>query len=301
MDDIDRALQVAFSRVWPELQNNPDELARRFAAHAGSTYSRPLRTWSLVSRSHDTRLDARCKCCVTEYMMWDDEGPECAVEALEVTGQVVRELCKPVYIDWPGVSIDEAAARFGVNRTTIHRWAKAGRIVMDLYPRGSHRNTHRANKQIWTRSPVDPAGDLLTGPWGTIQQGLVQRIPLDWTQVVERTHKCLGTMSIMRFFRCPDCACWTTKLMLPCTIWTMLDAVGLRSTPPAACGFAPPTDHFTCWRCANLKYESAERTSHPAPGRRVNTWHRFINRISAGVLRGRDVVINEQLEDAQSG
>jgi len=282
MDDIDRALLAALGRVWPELENDPDELCRRFAAHAGPTYSRPLRTWSLVLRAHDTRLEGRCRCCVTEYMTWDEDGPECAVEALELTGEIVRELCRPVYIDWPGVSVDDAAARFGVNRTTIHRWAKAGRVVMDVYPRRSRRNTHRADRQVWTRSPIDPTGDLLTGPWNTIRQGLADRIPLEWTQVVERTHKCLGTISIMRFFRCPDCGRWTTKLLLPCSIWTMLQALDLCERLPGA------ADHFTCWRCAGVIYESAERTSRPAPGRRVNTWDRFVKRISAGVLRDHD-------------
>ena len=46
---------------------------------------------------------------------------------------------------------------------------------------------------------------------------------------------------------------------------------------------------FTCRRCANLIYESAEKTSAPSPGRTVDHHDRFIRRLSGGVLRGDDL------------
>ncbi len=46
---------------------------------------------------------------------------------------------------------------------------------------------------------------------------------------------------------------------------------------------------FACRGCAKLLYESTERTSRPAKGRTVDHWDRFIRRLTAGTLRGKDV------------
>src|SRR5690554_1071486 len=118
MDSIDLALFDEHEKLLAD----PRKRAKRAAILAGSTYTRPLRSWCLVLRANDKRIDALCPARALDDMDWGDDQPLCAVDEFLVTAEAVRMLCGPVKIPWPGVSVDEAAARFGVNRTTILRW-----------------------------------------------------------------------------------------------------------------------------------------------------------------------------------
>ncbi len=130
MDQLDLNLFDAWHRVKRELLKNPPEAAKRLNRQLRPTLARPLRSWSLTLRADDKRIAAGA---VVRYMRWpgDPDGPLCAVEAVTLTADDVRRLCRPIVIPWPGVSIDEAARQCGVNRATIHQWAKRGRVVMD--------------------------------------------------------------------------------------------------------------------------------------------------------------------------
>ena len=58
-------------------------------------------------------------------------------------------------------------------------------------------------------------------------------------------------------------------------------------------------ERFVCRKCAGLVYESAERTSRGgAAGIRVDVWDRLVQRISGGVLRGREVVVTRAAEES---
>ncbi len=219
MDDIDRALAEA----WHRASIGDDEARRRLQRYLGPTYQRPLRSWSLVLRAHDRRLPSGE---VVNYEQFDVDGPDCAVSRITLTGELIQSLCGPVTIPWPGVTINAAAKRFGVNRSTIHNWAKKGRIVMDVYPKRGGKINRCSEKRIWTRSPLDPAGDVYAGPWGTIRQHLAQRVPKNFQQALLRTHRYLGR-NVMAFMRCPKCDKWMKNLYWPQPIWT----VGMASGP----------------------------------------------------------------------
>src|SRR5690349_20200874 len=57
MDDIETAILDAwFDRVFPILQRDPRELARRLARRRSATLNRPPRPWCVALRANDARL-----------------------------------------------------------------------------------------------------------------------------------------------------------------------------------------------------------------------------------------------------
>ena len=85
------------------------------------------------------------------------------------------------------------------------------------------------------------------------------------------------------------------KLYLPMPAWTLVDAFAGKSAQ--ASGVDPmrgAMSAFLCLKCADLLYESAERTASPGVNpsgarRHVHASDRFIKRISGGVMGRRDV------------
>lgn len=107
-DEIDRALLDAWRQVQQGCPDDigPDAMRIAFENKGMATYARPLRSWALVLRADDKRI------------VDDDDAGSVTVDA-----ELVRMCCGPVAIDYPGVPLDEAADLFGVNRTTVARWA----------------------------------------------------------------------------------------------------------------------------------------------------------------------------------
>lgn len=103
--DFDRALLDAWHRVRGVCKNDSAKLAAIVRRRGMATYVRPLRSWSLVLRACDSRID--------------DNNTQGLVR---MDGARIRQLCSPVVLPFPGVTLDVAARLFGVNRTTVSRW-----------------------------------------------------------------------------------------------------------------------------------------------------------------------------------
>lgn len=206
-DDLDRALLDAWERAYQRFRNDPEQLERIVKRFSGPTYTRPLRSWALVLRANDKRIP-------------DDN----AQGVVQLDALRVRTWCAPVVIDYPGVPIDEAARLFGVNRTTVARWASpekrtwwqavkeqmaglgddarfgrpavyrvTGRRLMlehDL----NRANPKRSVTRVWTPGyhGLDPGGEVWSGPWGQARRGLIQKVPADLTQQLVRVDRRLG-------------------------------------------------------------------------------------------------------------
>ncbi|MCZ6850388.1 MAG: hypothetical protein O7F17_01970, partial [Planctomycetota bacterium] len=138
--------------------------------------------------------------------------------------------------------------------------------------------------------------DVICGPWGQMRQALPDRISRRWQQTLLRSHRPTTPGAYIRFFACPRCQRWMKNVYWPMPVWTIALALASRDAthPEAPAGVPRPLPHrypcgFVCRICAGLIYESVERRSRPLPGRHVDVWDRFVQRISGGMLRGREV------------
>jgi len=202
--ELDRVLLSAWHRAQERLTQDPDALAAVFRRRQMSAYARPLRSWSLVLRANDKRIP--------------DDNTQGAV-ALDA--ERVRAWCSPVKIPYPGVSLDDAACLFGVNRTTVARWAnpidsqrtwwqevqRQIREQGDLwYPpstylvQGTHlmlehfvnqANIKRSTTLVWTPGiyGLDGGGEVWSADWGELRVGLAERVPGDFLQQLQRVDR----------------------------------------------------------------------------------------------------------------
>jgi len=314
----------AWGRAFEKLKDHPEQLARILHRRGMSTYTRPLRSWSLVLRANDKRID-------------DNK----AQGVVRMDGARIKQLCSPVVIPYPGVSLDEAAHRFGVNRTTVARWAnpiessrtwwqevqrqirehretqyppstyrvRGGRLILEHVV--NRANSKRSATRVWTPSAdgLDPGGAVWAADWGRLRVGLAKRVPAGFVQELQRVDRRLvgqGTagrvpMRVIRIpsrvfqWVCPQadggCGRRVYKLFMPMPAWTLWQVMGGLDTgePDGGCDVA-----FLCKSCAGLIYESSERSSSPGvrrsgQPRRLDVWDRFLKRISGGVLTGGDL------------
>ncbi|MBX2852763.1 MAG: hypothetical protein KTR15_13595 [Phycisphaeraceae bacterium] len=301
--EFDRALLSAWHRAHEQCKDNPDELAQVLQRRQMSTYTRPLRSWSLVLRACDSRID--------------DNN---AMGLVRMDRAEIRRLCSPVVIPEPGVSLDDAARLFGVNRTTVSRWADpppegqgeatkpktwyqdVQRQITEMsdmkWPPSTYRvagkrlmlehfvnraDRKRSTTRVWTPSfdGLDPGGEVWSGDWGETRAGLADRVSEGFVQQLQRVDRKLGglTSSVPTGLRvrsrvwqwvCPEvdggCGRRVYKLYLPMPWWTMQRVFGDRAGLEAGvdpCAEAPSA-RFLCLRCAGLVYESAELGSTPA-------------------------------------
>ncbi len=75
----------------------------------------------------------------------------------------LRELCAPQRIDWPGVTIHEAAKQLGRDARTVYRWSDTGALRM----RKEHVPGKRGkpSRFVWSNKAIDPQADDGRGPW----------------------------------------------------------------------------------------------------------------------------------------
>ena len=139
MDDLDRALIEAYARVWAWCVADPAEARRRWlAAQRSVTWRRPGRGWCLGIRAGDTRISSAYGLVKYERLAREvGKAPgsgACDIQEDDATHVVglgvedVLEWCGPVRIPWPGVPIEEAAARLGRHVETVRRWLPPGRL-----------------------------------------------------------------------------------------------------------------------------------------------------------------------------
>lgn len=319
--DFDIALLNAWDLAHAQAKGDTSRLVEMLRRRGMATYTRSLRSWSLVLRANDKRID--------------DDNTRGMVR---MDGARVRRWCSPVDIPYPGVSLDEAAQRFGVNRTTVSRWAsppprgrdggksRGGRTwyrevcrqieavsEMKLAPSTfsvvfrrlmleqfyNRANLKRSVTRVWTPGPygLDPGGEVWSGDWAGLRAGLAEKVAADFVQQLHRVDRRLGRgdtgakAPLARVFQwvCPEveggCGRLVYKLYLPMPYWTLSalsgDFSGFESGEDADAEALPAS--FLCLRCAGLVYESSERSS--SPGRMKSGGRRRVNALDRLVKR----------------
>ena len=125
MDAIDYALVAAWRRISQRICDNPEsaDSKARLARMGARTLGRPPRAWCLCLRASDTRIHTKCW-----QISDEDRRTEIPLPAHHVWIDALhlRELMKPVDIDWPGVDWTEAARRLGRHPVSLRSWIAAG-------------------------------------------------------------------------------------------------------------------------------------------------------------------------------
>ncbi len=175
MDAIDVAMLEAWDRVVPRVRADRVEALRRSLRRSRAVLARPVRAWCLCLRAGDLRL---------RRFAYVPKGYEEHREphSLIIDSESIRDLCKPVRIDWPGVDWDEAAHRLGRTTDLLAGWMKRGVFeVRRVHPAFSGKHGKRV-PLVWANGPLDPNADLGRGPdaaWGSLWQYLWKRVPDD--------------------------------------------------------------------------------------------------------------------------
>jgi len=229
MDDLDHNLLSAWHRVMEQCRSAPAEARRRWARTRKNTLQTPPRAWCLAVRAADTRIDEAINA-------WVDTEAVRAREAHEVTltGEAVRRLCAPVCIDWPGLSLRDAAKKLGRHPESLRRWlpTRPGRSravrAEQAPPTWEHLSDASVPFQVqyvkaqscghfgvdvpivWSPRLLDPNAWNGQSPhpiWGTLWQSLSKRIPDDYVLTVQREPRIRPYHSERRFrgwqWRCP--------------------------------------------------------------------------------------------------
>jgi hypothetical protein len=191
MDKLDQILLEAWNRVGERCRQNRVEALKRSRRRFKGVLTRPMRECCLVIRASDTRL--------SDPLMLEID-PRAVAEhrphSIVLTGEVIRELTKPVTIPYPGVTYDEAAKRLGRTKSALFAWVQQGVFRVERYrefrypengrrrgrlpkgPRGqeilareradqerriadpgnvwNQRFTGGGRPYVWTPSPIDP-------------------------------------------------------------------------------------------------------------------------------------------------
>jgi hypothetical protein len=205
--DFDIALLNAWDREHAKAKADPSRLQKVLQRRQMATYTRPLRSWSLVLRACDSRID-------------DNNS----MGLVRIDRAAIRRLCSPVKIDEP-VSLDEAARLFGVNRTTVSRWADpvdsgltwyqdvqgqieamsdmkwppstycvdGKRLMLEYFLNRADRK--RSQARVWTPGfyGIDPGGEVWSGDWGETRAGLADRVSEGFVQQLQRVDRRLGS------------------------------------------------------------------------------------------------------------
>jgi len=298
MDELDEALFEAWDAVSELLKNRPWALARRMERVSRKELRRPVRAWCVGLRASDSRIGAH---------EWRTElqghfAAKGKNHFLTLTGDRLRELCRPVRIDWPGVPVPEVAKLLGRDERTVWSWAKKGRLK-----RANSNKRKIGRKQLFWSGPLDPQADDGRGPWevwGTLWQRLWERIPADYFQRVQRTVRVRkkkrdwdGHPGHFRGWdwRCPGrllatgqylkCGRVCKKLWMPLPAWTMGDYLAGRTG--GAFDVLPRYElgrsRFACAKCWGMRFDPVYSCPDEA-------WNRFVSVISGGLLYGHEVL-----------
>lgn len=200
MDRLDTILLEAWNRVGARVRRKRISALKRSRRRFKGVLRRPMREWCLVIRASDTRIarladwvEERQEEVATEGCTSRCTGetpvpptpvpPTCGdpirrgrAHLVTLSGRAIRELCKPIWIDWPGVTLHEAAKMCGREYKTIKNWARQGVFKVDYYREfkfpgdmkerrkpidegvsaRQRLSMERGRPRVWTPSPMDP-------------------------------------------------------------------------------------------------------------------------------------------------
>lgn len=257
MEELDLNLLDAWDRVFARCKADPKEARKRYERTLpGTCLDRPARAWCVALRASDTRLaegltgepagegaegmSLGLKRLLSGGPLPDESAAVrmCAQMAHEIVvdAELLQHLGGPVWIDEPGLPLDEAAVLLGKDYGSLRRWlpvkigrtvaekaaatrgvgfgerrwavfraAETGRGVLNVRyvpARAAGRERGMEVPKVWSDGPLDPSGPMGRPPvrwWGSSWQSLAEKIPAGFEQVLERVPRFLPCQGEMRF------------------------------------------------------------------------------------------------------
>lgn len=206
MDDFDCHLREAWDRVIAMLRRDPEEAWRRAKRGVLGMYRYPPRAWCLAVRASDTRLERVGAVSID----WDASEGE---HHVELTASIVKQLCTPVHLPYPGVTLQEAANRLGRHRESLRAWlpVKPGRTraaravaapatfhqVVDpscplvlVYVKAQSQSHFGFDvPMVWSRRALNPGASRGNGPhalWGSLWTYVSESMLSGYARVIRR-------------------------------------------------------------------------------------------------------------------
>ena len=320
MDQIDRNLLDAWNRISGRVRRDRLEALHRSRRRLMPALTRPMRPWCLCLRASDTRInDYRCVINPSRAIQ------ERIEHEVVLSGTVIRDLCKPVMIPWPGIDWIRAAAMLGRHEESIRSWITKGVLRARYDSAHSHGKRGKPVPIVYAPSPLDPNANQGQAPdriWGTLWQTLWQRLLENYELVVTRAPIWRNYRGDLRQrgwkFICPGrfnpdgthspCNRQVTRLFGPQSVWTLPQAAGIDQGFDVAAEAEPEPRDFPGAPRLRLAGTWHPGLSDPvkATGPRSfachhcwrvryttltdrSGWNEFITHISGGLLYGYEV------------
>jgi hypothetical protein len=309
VNPLDLMLFDAWHRISREIRQKRIEALRRSRRRFMGVLTRPMRECSLVVRASDTRIND-----VNAPIEPFEAYRERREHLVTLDAILIRQITKPVDIDWPGVTLHKAAELCGREYKTIKNWVAQGVFQINRYP--EHRFPRDGKlcgrPYVWTPTALDVNNFKGRTPhfvWGTLWKWMGEKLPENFQFTVRR-------VPFFRMFRgkrcfrgwhfiCPGrldvggepkgCGRECMYLYAPQTLWTLPRAIDDMS------GFDMPEDSGLAGQWVPGEFD-ASKASGPrsfackecwylrsACMANRNGWNEFISHISGGLLYGRDV------------
>ena len=318
MDQIDINLFQAWNRISADVRADRVEALRRAERQFGRTIRRPMRVWSLCLRASDTRLSPGN--CAVGPMEGEPLGPDDSSDVLidkhrphelTIPGTTIRELTRPVQINWPGEDWTVVAAKCGVRKQLIRKWMENGTVrVFEHRPAWSMGKRGQAVPIVYTPSPIDPNGFNASGPdrmWGSLWQHMWEKLPEEFVQTAGRVpmYQTRGGRRVFKRWKwvCPGrigpngeyigCGRTCYRLYGPLPPWTVPEALDdrLEIEMPGDSGLAGAwSPGFTDWSRGQRSFACSEcwglrNFSLLGP----EGWNLFVTHLTGGLLYGHEV------------
>ncbi|MEX2213204.1 MAG: hypothetical protein WD768_03690 [Phycisphaeraceae bacterium] len=297
MDEIDHRLIDAWDKVCERIKRDPEFAAARRRMLERKIVTQPMRDWCVALRASDTRISD-----FHFIITYRDDWEKKMAHRVQLCGESLQLLLKPVANPWPGMRQRDAADKLGVCFEVVGQWIKKGLVQARWEHPGGDNYFGKPSPWVWwdgVRDPQHKDGKTPDAVWGSLWQYLWKRVPADWTQEVWRVPRerldprygvvfsgwnwrCPGTVDVNgKWQPCGKLVRWLYAALPPLRVQ---DFLGERS--PLDLPRLPDGPHAFRMACMDCTGWDTLKHGKKDP---MFWWNQFVRHVSGGLLLGSDV------------